>query len=116
MTATPPSKGQLVIPKKIAERSISCPTVDPEILLIDEVLAVGDVEFQAKCLDQIRSFNESGKVILIGSRGMEAVRKMCHRVIWLKDGVTMAEGPASKTVDDDYLEHYWPGRTGRTKT
>jgi ABC-2 type transport system ATP-binding protein/lipopolysaccharide transport system ATP-binding protein len=86
--------------------------VDPDILLIDEVLAVGDAKFQPKCTDAIRKFQQDGKAILFVSHAMEAVKSICHRVIWLKHGQIMAEGDPVETVNQ-YLEHYWPG--GQTK-
>lgn len=82
--------------------------VDPDILLIDEVLAVGDAKFQPKCIDAIRKFQHDGKAILFVSHAMEAVKSICHRVIWLKHGQIMAEGDPVETVNQ-YLEHYWPG-------
>jgi ABC-type polysaccharide/polyol phosphate transport system ATPase subunit len=82
--------------------------VDPDILLIDEVLAVGDARFQPKCIDAIKKFQHDGKAILFVSHAMEAVKSICHRVIWLKHGQIMAEGEAVDTVTQ-YLEHYWPG-------
>jgi ABC-type polysaccharide/polyol phosphate transport system ATPase subunit len=82
--------------------------VDPDILLIDEVLAVGDAKFQPKCIDAIRKFQHDGKAILFVSHAMEAVKSICHRVIWLKYGQIMAEGDPVDTVTQ-YLEHYWPG-------
>ena len=83
-------------------------SVDPDILLIDEVLAVGDARFQPKCIDAIKRFQHDGKAILFVSHAMDAVKQLCHRVIWLKNGQTLAEGDAVETVTE-YLEHYWPG-------
>jgi ABC-type polysaccharide/polyol phosphate transport system ATPase subunit len=87
-------------------------SVDPDILLIDEVLAVGDASFQPKCRDRILHFQKSGKAILFVSHDMASVKDLCQRVLWLKNGQTMQEGEAIGTVNA-YLEHYWPGCTKR---
>lgn len=65
---------------------------DPEILLIDEVLAVGDVAFQAKCIERIHGFRKAGKTLLFVSHsGM--VQKLCDRAIWLDHGELILNGP-----------------------
>lgn len=83
-------------------------SVDPDVLLIDEILAVGDATFQPKCIDAIKRFQHDGKAILFVSHAMDQIKQLCQRVIWLKHGQTMAEGDAEATVTE-YLEHYWPG-------
>jgi ABC-type polysaccharide/polyol phosphate transport system ATPase subunit len=83
-------------------------TVDPDVLLIDEILAVGDARFQPKCIDAIKQFQHDGKAILFVSHAMDQVKTLCHRVVWLKHGKIMAEGNSVETVTQ-YLEHYWPG-------
>ena len=83
---------------------------DPDVLLIDEVLAVGDANFQPKCIETVQRFREQGKAILFVSHDLQTVRNLCTRCIWLKDGMKMHEGPPRETVDT-YLEHYWPGCT-----
>ncbi|MGB7160248.1 MAG: ABC transporter ATP-binding protein [Tepidisphaeraceae bacterium] len=83
-------------------------SVDPDILLIDEVLAVGDARFQPKCIDAIKKFQHDGKAILFVSHAMDAVKSLCQRTIWLKHGQIMSEGDSIATVTE-YLEHYWPG-------
>lgn len=72
--------------------------VDPDVLLIDEVLAVGDEGFQRKCLARISRFRGRDKAIVFVSHDLNAVRSLCDRVIWLEDGVVMAEGPAHEVV------------------
>jgi lipopolysaccharide transport system ATP-binding protein len=57
--------------------------LDPEILLIDEVLAVGDMEFRKKCLNKMMSFKESGVTMVFVSHSKEDVKRMCDRVIWI---------------------------------
>jgi ABC-2 type transport system ATP-binding protein/lipopolysaccharide transport system ATP-binding protein len=72
--------------------------VMPEILIVDEILSVGDTAFQEKSLARIRSFQENGSTILLVSHGMETIRKMCSRVAWLDQGQLRAIGPADEIV------------------
>lgn len=72
--------------------------IDPQVLLIDEVLAVGDLGFQRKCMDRIRSFKQSGCTGLIVSHGPDAVRALCDDVIWLDRGRIVMFGPAEEVV------------------
>jgi ABC-type polysaccharide/polyol phosphate transport system ATPase subunit len=88
--------------------------VDPDVLLIDEVLAVGDANFQPRCIETVKRFREQGKAILFVSHDLQTVRNLCTRAVWLKSGVPMHEGPSRETVDT-YLEHYWPGCTKEMK-
>jgi ABC-type polysaccharide/polyol phosphate transport system ATPase subunit len=73
--------------------------VDPDILLIDEILAVGDQSFQRKCLDRINEMRRRGVTILFVSHDLEAVRSLCERAIWLEGGRVQAEGPTREVVD-----------------
>lgn len=73
---------------------------DPEILLVDEILAVGDTAFQAKCIDKIREFRNAGKTLLCVSH-TTMIRQLCDRAIWLDHGELILSG----TVDD-VLEAY----------
>lgn len=72
--------------------------LEPEILIVDEVLAVGDAEFQKKCLGKMKDVAGHGRTILFVSHNMEAVRNLCTRGIWLADGQLHQEGPAEKIV------------------
>lgn len=65
---------------------------EPGVLLIDEVLAVGDLAFQQKCLDRIRSFKERGAAIVFASHDLGQVTAMCDRVLWLRQGTPVALG------------------------
>jgi lipopolysaccharide transport system ATP-binding protein len=67
---------------------------NPDILLIDEVLAVGDIAFQWKCLDRIRWFKNQGCAVVLVSHDVGMVEKLCDQVIWLREGRVAAEGPA----------------------
>jgi len=75
-------------------------TVDPDIILIDEVLAVGDEEFQKKCLDKMYNFKDKGKSIVFVSHALESVRNLCNRTIFLKDGEIASIGPSQEVIQD----------------
>ncbi|MFW6160225.1 MAG: polysaccharide ABC transporter ATP-binding protein, partial [Acidobacteriota bacterium] len=77
--------------------------INPEILLIDEVLAVGDAAFIPKCLDRIDDFRRRKKTILFVSHDLSTVEKVCDRVAWLKNGHLKTIGD-SKRVIDSYLQ------------
>lgn len=66
--------------------------LDPEILLIDELLAVGDLRFQEKCLEKLEQFKKSQVTIVLVSHSLGQVRDFCGRVIWLKDGRIAGDG------------------------
>jgi len=72
---------------------------DPDILLIDEVLAVGDHAFQAKCFEKILSFRERGKTIVCVSHVSAMVQALCTRAIWLDHGDLMLDGPLAEVAD-----------------
>ena len=78
-------------------------SVDPDILLVDEVLAVGDSSFQKKCLDRIRSFQKAGRTIVIVSHDLATVTETCSTIIWLHKGSVRQIGPSNQVVTD-YLE------------
>ncbi|WP_035601362.1 ABC transporter ATP-binding protein [Haloferula sp. BvORR071] len=67
---------------------------DPEVLLVDEFLSVGDLAFQAKCHARIRALRDGGCAIVMVSHGMEQVRQLCDRVLWLRSGEVAALGTA----------------------
>jgi lipopolysaccharide transport system ATP-binding protein len=77
--------------------------VDPEILITDEVLAVGDEAFQRKCMERIFEFRRRGKTIVFVSHALETVRTLCDRAVWLDQGVARMVGPVGPVVDA-YLE------------
>ena len=77
---------------------------DPEVLLIDEVLAVGDASFQRKCLDRIGQFRDSGCTILLVSHVGSVVEDFCQDAIWLAHGRLMAQGGARDVVGQ-YAAH-----------
>jgi lipopolysaccharide transport system ATP-binding protein len=77
--------------------------LEPEILIVDEVLAVGDAAFQKKCLGKMENLSQSGRTVLFVSHNMDAVRSFCQRGIWLKDGQLHRDGPVEE-VTDAYFE------------
>ena len=72
--------------------------IDPDILVVDEVLAVGDIEFQEKCLDKFREFRKAGKTVVLVTHNSETVREMCDHAAWIKDGELQTVGPAKTTM------------------
>jgi len=80
--------------------------VVPEILLIDEVLAVGDAEFQRKCLEKFDDFRAAGKTIVIVTHALESVRNLCDTAGWLEHGVLRRLGPASDVIDEYLSESH----------
>jgi lipopolysaccharide transport system ATP-binding protein len=77
--------------------------IDPEVLLIDEVLAVGDLAFQKKCMDRMKTFKRNGCTGLIVSHAPQSVLALCDDAIWLDRGRVVAYGPARKVVSQ-YVE------------
>ena len=73
--------------------------VDAEILIIDEVLGVGDQRFQKKCFDKIHEFRGAGKTLLFVSHGAEMVRQFCDRALWLDQGEVMLTGPVDQVLE-----------------
>jgi ABC-2 type transport system ATP-binding protein len=72
--------------------------VDPDILVVDEVLAVGDERFQAKCVDRISRFQEEGRTILLVTHNADQVRALCHRAVVLDGGHMIADGPTQESL------------------
>jgi lipopolysaccharide transport system ATP-binding protein len=73
--------------------------VEPSILLIDELLAVGDGHFQEKCLRRIESLNEQGTTVIVTSHAADQITRLCDRALWLSDGVVRAVGDADRVAD-----------------
>lgn len=76
--------------------------VDPDILVVDEVLAVGDAEFQEKCQRKFIDLRQSGKTVILVSHDMTAVMSMCDQVAWLRQGELVMTGDAKPTIDAYY--------------
>ncbi|MEG0615544.1 MAG: ABC transporter ATP-binding protein, partial [Oscillospiraceae bacterium] len=77
--------------------------VKPEILLIDEILAVGDANFQKKCLDKITEFKKNGVTIVIVSHDLSTIERICDKAVWLDSGIIRKQGKP-KSVVNAYLE------------
>jgi ABC-type polysaccharide/polyol phosphate transport system ATPase subunit len=73
--------------------------VDPRLLIIDEILAVGDVSFQQRCLEKFVEFRNEGRTIILVTHAMNTVKDMCDRAIWLTHGNITGEGDPSDLVD-----------------
>lgn len=77
--------------------------VDADILLIDEILAVGDQHFQEKCYDKLMELKEDNTTIVMVSHSLDSVKKLCDRAIWIYDGIVKMDGPC-KEVIEEYLK------------
>ena len=76
--------------------------VDADVLLIDEILAVGDSAFQKKCFDKLKSIKENGTTIVIVSHSMDQMYKICDRLIWIENGLIRDEG-IPRFIGEEYL-------------
>jgi homopolymeric O-antigen transport system ATP-binding protein len=93
--------------------------LEPEILMVDEVLAVGDLAFQRKCLRKMRDISKHGRTVVFVSHNMQAVTRLCERAIWIENGRLKEDG-ASKDVVSNYLNsraetsssRSWPSENG----
>jgi lipopolysaccharide transport system ATP-binding protein len=81
---------------------------DPDVLLVDEVLAVGDIAFQLKCMDRMMEIQKAGTTIVVVSHNLNAVRRMCDRTLVLHDGVTRHDGdtPEAMALYHDLLSEH----------
>lgn len=87
--------------------------VQPDILLIDEILAVGDEEFQQKCRDKFAELQQGGSTIIIVSHSMDLVKELCERAAWLEHGSLRRTGTADEVIGA-YLNHVHPDRPATT--
>lgn len=85
--------------------------LSPDILLVDEVLAVGDAEFQKKCLDAMDGLRTSGRTVLFVSHSMAAVEQLCSRCIWIEAGRVRADGEA-RAVVSEYMKSFAQSSAG----
>ena len=72
--------------------------LEPEILIVDEVLAVGDAQFQKKCLNKMQDVGKEGRTVLFVSHNMQAITRLCNRAILLKEGAVLMDGPSHQVV------------------
>jgi lipopolysaccharide transport system ATP-binding protein len=87
--------------------------LEPEVIVVDEVLAVGDAEFQRKCLGKMGQVARSGRTVLFVSHNMAAVQHLCTRAIFLKQGTVAAAGPCAEVIRT-YLGSFSNGMEGPT--
>lgn len=73
--------------------------VDPDVLLIDEVLAVGDRWFRERCFDRLHRFRRDGGTLVVVSHDLDAVRRLCDRAVWLERGAVRMSGPVDPVLD-----------------
>jgi ABC-2 type transport system ATP-binding protein len=72
---------------------------DPDIFLIDEILAVGDAKFREKCLARIKELGEQGKTMVIVSHAEQQIRQLCKRAVWINKGKVQMDGDANDVLD-----------------
>ncbi len=89
----------------IAKLAFSISTiVDPDILIVDEILSVGDIKFQEKSLNKMMELINGGTTVLYVSHTLENIRDLCDRVIWLDHGQVVDIGPSKKVCDDYFFK------------
>ena len=74
--------------------------VDAEILLVDEILAVGDQHFQEKCIAKMKELKEQGKTMVFVTHSMETVKEFCNRAVWLSNGVIKMDGKPDEVIEE----------------
>ena len=77
--------------------------LQPEILILDEILAVGDESFRIQCIEYLKKMKKNGQTILIVSHNMDTVRNLCDRVLWFEKGQLYMQGESGKVLER-YLE------------
>ncbi|HLR72299.1 MAG TPA: teichoic acid export protein ATP-binding subunit, partial [Pseudogracilibacillus sp.] len=75
-------------------------TVNPEILIIDEALSVGDKAFAEKSLDKMHEFKEQGKTMIFVSHSLGQMKKFCEKILWLEFGMVKAYGPVDEVIPE----------------
>lgn len=89
----------------IAKLAFSISTiVDPDILIVDEILSVGDIKFQEKSLNKMMELIKGGTTVLYVSHSLESIRKICDRVVWLEHGQVVKIGPSDEICDEYYFK------------
>ena len=77
--------------------------VDADILLVDEILSVGDQHFQAKCINKMKELRSEGKTMVFVTHSLGSAKELCDRAVWLSNGVIKMDGD-TKTVVEKYIE------------
>src|SRR5437762_8415178 len=78
--------------------------VDPDVLLVDEVLAVGDEGFTHKCLDKFAEFRRRGRTIVLVTHSLDLVERFCEEALWLDRGVVRAQGDPRRVIAEYRLD------------
>jgi ABC-type polysaccharide/polyol phosphate transport system ATPase subunit len=86
-------------------------SVDPDVLIVDEALSVGDQGFQQKCVDRMMEFRKAGKTMVVCSHSMYLINELCAKIVWLCDGRARSYGKTSKVISE-YLA-YLDGKAGK---
>src|SRR5207302_5047094 len=89
--------------------------LEPEILVVDEVLAVGDAEFQKKCLGKMEQVSRCGRTVLFVSHNMASVAHLCSRAIWLSRGLFGTSGPSRQVIERYLAEDAAPSQAGSVR-
>ena len=74
--------------------------VDADILLVDEILSVGDQHFQEKCLNKMKELKKEGKTMVFVTHSLNSARELCDRAVWLNKGVIQMDGETNKVIDE----------------
>ena len=77
--------------------------VDADILLVDEILSVGDQHFQEKCLDKMKELKKQGKTMVFVTHSLGSAKELCDRAVWLHNGVLKKDGNTDEVIDE-YLK------------
>jgi ABC-type polysaccharide/polyol phosphate transport system ATPase subunit len=88
--------------------------LEPEVLLVDEVLAVGDIEFQKKCLGKMKEVSHGGRTVVLVSHQMNQIRRLCDKVLWMDNGQVRIIGPTAE-VTGAYEAALMSGDTGQRR-
>ena len=87
----------------VAKLAFSIATVvNPEILIVDEILSVGDIKFQEKSKNKMMEMIKGGTTVLYVSHSLESIKELCDRVVWIEHGKVIKVGPAKKMIQEYY--------------
>lgn len=73
--------------------------VDADILLVDEILSVGDQHFQEKCINKMKQLKEEGKTMVFVTHSLDSARELCDRAVWLSNGVLKLDGKTDEVIE-----------------
>lgn len=89
--------------------------INPDILIVDEILSVGDIKFQVKCLEKFNDFKRKGKTIFYVSHGLNTVKRFCDRAIWIDKGKVIDDGNSIIVVEKYYNSNFLPQNNNEKK-